>query len=587
VRRGSAIALVGILLFGLIVRIGYVAAQLSSDPTFARPMLDGAYYLEWARAIASGAGGPEGAFYLAPIYPYLLAGFLAIFGESFAALALVQNVLALLTALLLFAIARRTVGEVAALATAALFLLYHPVLFFASRPLGDTVALFFLVLALLFASIRSSVAAGGAGASLGATALARPNLLLVGLGLVLQEFASRRWVRALALTGGIALVVLPVTVRNLAVSGHLVPISSNEGITLYHGNGPGALGVFTPSEGLSGDLSRQREEATAVARARTGRPLDPVEADRWFRDEAVRTRCEAPLRTVWLLLRRVALLLDNFEHSLDYAPSLDRNPWRFGAPVPFAVLLGLACAGVAASGFRRSGGPLVWIAIGASAVTPIVFYVSSRYRLPVAALLTIPAGAGVVSLLRPVRRLVPVVAIACAIASFVVPSGALRRSEESAALLNRGVARKQEGDPSGAERDFRAALVLDAGSAPVWYNLGTLLEGSGRPAEAEQAYRESLARDPGGVEAAGNLGALLVRRGDPDAAVVVLRRGLASRPRHVVSWTNLVVALVAGGRVEEARRAARQAQDAGVELSPELMAAIGMAPSSPEGESNR
>jgi Flp pilus assembly protein TadD len=121
----------------------------------------------------------------------------------------------------------------------------------------------------------------------------------------------------------------------------------------------------------------------------------------------------------------------------------------------------------------------------------------------------------------------------------------------------------------------------------VWYNLGTLLEGSGRPAEAEQAYRESLARDPGGVEAAGNLGALLVRRGDPDAAVVVLRRGLASRPRHVVSWTNLVVALVAGGRVEEARRAARQAQDAGVELSPELMAAIGMAPSSPEGESNR
>ena len=159
--------------------------------------------------------------------------------------------------------------------------------------------------------------------------------------------------------------------------------------------------------------------------------------------------------------------------------------------------------------------------------------------------------------------------------SLVVPSARIVRSETSGALANRGVAFQKQGDLPAAERDLRAALAVDAGTAPVWYNLAVVLEASGRDADAERAYVEALAREPGHAESSGNLAALLLRRGDPAAAIPVLRRAIASRPGNGVLWTNLVVALASAGRLQEARGAAREAAGAGVALDPELIAAIG------------
>ena len=151
----------------------------------------------------------------------------------------------------------------------------------------------------------------------------------------------------------------------------------------------------------------QRQEATALAKVRSGLDLDPVEADRWWGRRALRTRVEQPGNTIRLLLLKFVLLLDNYEHSLGYHPQLDSNPWRLTiglagrgeiAVVPFALLLGLAAAAVMLAGTRGSGGWRIWGAILACAATPLLFYVSSRYRLPATALLTVPAGSGLAAL---------------------------------------------------------------------------------------------------------------------------------------------------------------------------------------------
>ena len=114
-----------LLLLGLAVRIGYVLGQPAADPGFARPALDGAYYWEWAGALASGEGRIDGAFYLAPLYPYLLALFRTLFGEAFGLLYGLQHLAVVVAAGLFVLTGRRLAGEWEGLAAGALLLLYQ------------------------------------------------------------------------------------------------------------------------------------------------------------------------------------------------------------------------------------------------------------------------------------------------------------------------------------------------------------------------------------------------------------------------------------------------------------------------------
>lgn len=489
-RRSRTFFVVAIVLFGLstAIRIAHVLAEPTSDPLYARPGLDAGYYLAWARGLSTGDGGPSGAFYLAPLYPSLLALWLRVAGERLLGAFLVQQAAMVTAAGLLGAAASRVAGRWAGLATAALWLFYQPSVFFASRTLGESCAIVLLALGLALAG-RSSVRAGAAaGAALGVAALAKPYLLLVPAAWAAWDFVGKRASRGTAILATAALMVLPVTVRNLAVSGHPVPVSSNGGITLYHGNGPGALGIYTPPQGFSGALATQREEATALASRSSGTAMDDVEADRWWGGKAVRTRLSDPADTLSLVARRALLLVDDYEHGLDDPPALDPNPWsllwrlpgtggedalpRRVSFVPFAAILGLAAAGVAILGFRGTGGFAVWGAAAACAVTPLAFYVSSRYRLPLVAVLTVPAGVGLRSLLarsadpdRGRRSAGWIVFAACAAGSFLVPFRGLRAAEEAGGLANRAAGYRQAGDDAAAERALRTAVAIDPNRA--------------------------------------------------------------------------------------------------------------------------
>lgn len=591
--RPYPVALGLVLLAGAAGRIAYVAAQPATDPTFARPLLDGAYYLDWARRLAAGESWPEGAYYLAPLYPHLLAGFLATFGESFLLLYLVQQGLLVVAAWALASVARRVAGEGAALATAAIALLSSPLLFFGSRPVGEAVALLLLSASVRLATGSSPTAQAAAGLVAGLAALARPNLLLVPVLWALVETARRRLRDAALLVAGAAVAIAPVAARNLASSGHLVLISSNAGITLYHGNGPGAVGIYTPPEGLSGRLDGQRQEATEAARARTGRDLDEVEADRWWGAQALRARAADPGGTAVLVGRRLWLLLDNREHGLDYNAALDRNPWRFVAPLSFAPLFGLAVAGVILVGFRSTGGAKLWTAVAASAVAPVAYYVSSRYRLPLVLLLSVPAGVAAARLVAAASsrgrlgrlQLALAGALAAALFSLAAPFGDLARAEEAGALANLASEAKRAGDLGGSEKLLRTALSMDPDCVGCSYNLGVVLEALGRAAEAEDSYRKALALDAGQAESAANLAAILVRSGRAREALGPLREALAHRPGHAACWVNLIVALASLGDLEGAIRAAGEAARSGVALDPGLLETIGAGPAarSPAG----
>jgi len=569
----------GILLGGLILRIAYLLAQPAADPFFANPALDGAYYLGWARTIAHGAAGPAGAYYLAPLYAHVLAILIKLTGASFWLIYSLQHLLSLLTAAMIAILGRHLIGRYAALSACALFLLYHPVLFFASRPLGETLSLFLLFSALLAGAKRSLRSQAAAGFVAGLGALCRPNMILVPLLWAAGEGGGRRWKRMTIIAACALAALLPITLRNLALSGHAVLISSNGGLTAYHGNGPDAQGVYTPAAGFSGEVDSQRDEATLLARQRSGLDLDDVEADGWWGRQALKTRLEDPAGSLVLMARRLALTIDNHELGLDYAPALDSNPWRRLCIAPLALLLGLAAAGLVLKGFRGTGGWWTWSAILSCALTPLLFYVSSRYRLPAAALLVLPAGCGLAALLQKgqPRRIAALItgAALCAI-SLLMPFQALKSAVMGEGLANRAIAQMDGGDLQAARLSTERALALAPASALVNFNAGVVEDAAGSGDSAEAAYRRALDIDPGFAEAAGNLGKILILRADFEEAAALLEKALRRRPAHQLCWNNLVLAYTGAGRNQSAREAVRRAAANGVQLDQGMLRAIGL-----------
>jgi tetratricopeptide (TPR) repeat protein len=577
--------LVILLLAGSLARFAYLYAQQHSDPWLANPTADAAANLAWAHERLGGLPLPTDAFELPPLYPLFLTALFRVVGETLPLLFFVQHLMMVAAAGLAALALRRLVGPEAALAAAAIFLLYGPHQFFASRALGEPLAIF-LMCAALYAWVAGSGAGAGALAGLiaGVASVARPNLLLVGpLWALGNAKSSLR--RSLILMIGLTLALVPTAVRNLSVSGHLVPVSSNSGLTLYHGNGPQATGfIHIPPELAQSGKGDQRRIATWVASQRSGRQLDGVEADRYWGQQAVRARLADPIGSVKLMLRRVMLLVWNAELTLTAGPRQDPNPLRWLAPLPFALLLGLAAAGVVVVGWRGSGGWIVWSTVAACAVAPLVFYVSSRYRLPMASVLCLPAGAGLVALVRPPasspsrRRWVGLGLLAVVtLGSFAIPGGGVLAQADAAGLVNRARAWMRVGDFSKAEADYRQALELHPGWAPALFKLGELLFETGRGAEAEKHYALALQARPEYADAACALGGQLNQSARYEEALPLLRRGLQFDPQQEICWHNLVAALALTGRFDEADSAMERAAGQDVVLRPrvrELVAAL-------------
>lgn len=132
-------------------------------------------------------------------------------------------------------------------------------------------------------------------------------------------------------------------------------------------------------------------------------------------------------------------------------------------------------------------------------------------------------------------------------------SDAARKAPDRAdARLNLGLALREAGRPSDAEREYRAACALDPSDAVAHVDLGNLLLGLGRVDEAEAELRTAQALGPKRPEPLVGLGNAAMRRGDPAAAADLYGRALALDPGSVSARFNRAKALLSTSRVDEA-----------------------------------
>lgn len=542
-----------LLLWEVVFAVAFAARVLyfatARGTAFEHPLIDADYYDFLGQELSLGRGFPEGPFWQPPLYPLFLGALYKVAGHTLWAPRFVQALLGAATAALAFEIALRvTSRRPLAFAAGLMVALHGPLIFYDGELLPTSLATFGGAVALWLAlppgeaTARPRAAIGraaGTGAVIGLASLAvAPMLLLIAPLALLAASATSGGRRARALAGAAAcaacaLVVLPATIANHSRSGEWIAISANGGVNLWIGNNPDVDKAMTLRPGAGWEELVQEPERHGAIR--------PGAQDAYFIDKALGWCGSHPLACLKNVAHKTHLLLvarelprnEDLYTVKSQSPVLDVLALRAGSfALPYALLLPLAAVGVVASlrARRREDWVLLGVA-GALALTPIVFFVSGRYRAPLAPSLCVLAAVGLGQLWD--RRRAP-------------PQPAKGRwTPELAGAIVLAVAL------------WPVHLPLDQVdfTADMHYAAGGRLARLGKDALAVEQWSRVVARRPDFIEAAYNMALAQLRLKRPRDAVRTCDEVLRHRPGHFELRLLRADALLDAGELPRARQA--------------------------------
>jgi tetratricopeptide (TPR) repeat protein len=502
----TAVAAIALLLLSLAVH-AVVARQYLADPFFDTYISDALSYHEWAKRMLAAGLGAEPVFHQSPLFPVALAWVYGLGAESLqASRALwMQLILGSCAIALLAPLGRLYLGSTTAGTTAGLIALLHgPFVYYDLKLLPIPLALLTQAIGmLLLARARSGTRAWialPAGASWGLACLARSEMLLfLPVALIalwrpeVAATAARRTrrMRALLYLIGTAALVAPATLHNLH-QGDFVLIASGAGENLYIGNQRGASGGHKPLHAQAGDLFSQRTLAEMIAEQETGRDLRPSEISSFWRERAVQEILAAPGAWVRLELLKLGRVLHPGDPNDMYPYALERDHFLralHALMLPPGVLWILGLAGAIAAARRMRG--RIWPLLALLALhllVLMVFFASTRLRLPLMYCLTPFAGYAVVLAARAwrARRRRPLLALlaAAGVLLVVASATALRPTTRDVQRLAAVLSTQDRLDdslkvlePALSAADPEAAVLDQAGW--VHYKKGNLIEARG------------------------------------------------------------------------------------------------------------
>lgn len=573
--RGNLVAAASATILAFLVRAWNVVS-LRESPFGETLIGDSLRYDTWARELAAGNWLGTEVFYQAPLYPYWLGLTYSSLGHEIFTVRLLQATLgALACGLLTLAVARFFRSHWVGLIAGCLLALYPPAIFHDALIQKSVFDTFLLCLLLFGLSKNIDRPRPGIDCAIGATLalmiLTRENAAVFALPIVAWIFVDaskgvqRRLARAAAFAIGIALVLSPATLRNLAVGGEFHLTSSQFGHNLYLGNNAEANGTYQPIVWGHGDS--EWRDARAIAERNLGRPLGPSEVSDFWTDRAVEyIRSDV---FDWLeLLGRKFLLTWNATEILD---SEDQYTHAHFSPIlawiqplfHFGVLGPLALLGaIATFGLRRR----IWILyamIAAYAATLLVFFVLARYRLPLVPLL-VPFGAAALVKgpvwLRDQFRTAPLkacntIAAVVLVALFANGPRTDRIGMEATTYYNLGIGLRKAGRIDESIPQFRKALSIVPGYSEATFAMASALAQQGQVEEALVLFERAAKQQPGIGTIRADQGRVLSRAGDLRGALEAFDRALELDPNldDALYFRSLVSLRL--GHLEDARQA--------------------------------
>ena len=615
-RFAPGLAVVFALAFA--VRAANVAA-IGSTPFAGLLIGDARAYDRWAQTIAAGDWIGKETFYQAPLYPYALGALYTAVGRDPMTIRWVQAVLGALACVLLALAGRRWLSARAGLVAGFVLALYPPAIFFDG--IVQKSALDNLLLCALLSVLGAYAASGrawllpSAGAVLGLFALTRENALVFAVVIAVWlpfHLAGRpgraRAAATLLFVAGLALVLVPVGLRNLAVGGGFLITTSQSGTNFYIGNHEGANGRYIPIRPGHETPDHERTDATEVAEHALGRALTPGEVSSYWWSRALSWIETHPGDWLVLLGKKVLLTwnraeipdTESLEIYREYSPVLNALAAVFG----FGVLLTLAAPGMIiawraaprATPFVSPVRPtLLYLMLFVFSGAVAAFYLFGRYRFPMVPILTLFAAEALVEgfdaacasvrnrsaaparsdaspprsedgRLRPQRRGAGAVLAAAGAGALlaclppIVPSASSRRL----GYVNLGIGFAEDRSYESAVTFCRKAIELAPRVPKAHYNLAKALYALGRSEEAVTELETTLRLDPRDADAHDELGVLLTKRGDLPGAERHFQEAHRIDPSRSTTLANLGSSALGQGRAAEAAEWYRKA----IELAP-------------------
>lgn len=552
--------ILAVLIAALAVKVGYLIFAFPGASSVANLSIDEMYHYRWASLIAGGDIFVNAPYFRAPLYPFFLGLLLAVSGKNLFFVRVIQMLVGCLTVFVTYRLGERLAGRAAAVMAALLMILYPLTTYFDGELLLDPLFTLLALLTLYFIAVPENKPDRPvlAGVFFALAALTRPTVLIFAPFIIAYYLRGRtdrgRRGTGIKMAGQFilmaGLVIAPITIINLAASGQFVLISYQGGINFYIGNNPAADGFTSslPPYGTDWTL----KDASYLARQGSSETLgDAAQSAFWYR-QGIRFIINHPGDFARLFFRKMFFLFSGNEISnnrpLDQA--VFNNPFLSVLPIRFSMLLAGAVLPFFLVRRERRRMYLLYGIILLYGVTVSMFFVSSRFRMPLAPLVAILAGWGVFILWETIRRrhigyrlfLGVVAGGAILVLASSAPSGVTFKNPDQALFLRGNQALRQGNYPLAAAR--LDSLTKQQPDYPNGFlNLGIAYLKMGQAQEAVGAFRDELSYHPQSAEADNNLGVIFLLDGEIDSARVYCRRALEIKPYYTDAAINYLRAV--------------------------------------------
>jgi hypothetical protein len=532
-----------ILLLALALRtVNYFLS--APNPLLSYPILDESYYIDLGRRIASGFWlGENRVFFMDPLYGYLLGLVFAAFGDRLEPVRILQIAMDSMNAVMVLYLGRRIWGLRAGIAAALLYASYKVSFFYTLLFLKTTVTITsLLVFVILLLHVLRSARSGRwllLGCYVAWMVYLQANLLAVApltlvLYWILQKPARSDLLKhAACFLGGVAVFLAPGAFRNHYVSGEWTWLNTQSGRLLYSSNNPGNLtGRYNVPPFARPHPEESEADFHAEAERRVGVPLSATESSRYWTEETWHFLGSHPREILTLLKNKALGSVTDYEIPVDHSFELNERISGMGRwPLPtFALAFALGIPGLALGLAWRKETAVLILPMVTVLLTILLFYTSSRFRMPAVPFLILGAGIGVDRIIHWWRRkrMGAVLGFTiAAVALFTLSLYGVRTPPTGTEEFYLAKAYWAQGSFEEASRVASDAMIRFPEQARFPGLLGMAALSQGRFDEAIRLNQEAIRLDPSYADGYHNLGLALLLSGRGGEAIVLLERALS------------------------------------------------------------